>query len=579
MSTLQNMVDRAVDGGTVTLTSDVSEGVVIPAGKVLRFDLGGFTWSAPDGTTPLTISDGATVYMSKGKMRAVNQPCIRVGLKNSATAANAILASTLELTDSGHSCVFLGRYGTLDTSADMTATEAAFCIAGNGSEAYFDSACTVRGGTLKASDDAKHQSVAIYWPQRGNLFITGGNITGDTGIEVRAGEVVVAGGSIKATGTYSLIGNGNGSTTTGVALAICQHSTKLPIKCTITGGIFAGERAFLEANPQNNPIEAVDQIELSITGGNFQGAVESEDCTNFIEGGTFATNAISPDYLVAGIQFTYDGDFITYYIDPSSKVHLIRSDLSVDGTVSSTAQGVLMGTVKSLPDSAEVGTVLYSTQDMQYHRWDGRAWVVEDMAIADDVLIPGSTRPVQTGVVEEMRKDLQAKIDNRYTIEQIDGFLDGKQDVITGAATTILQQPLAKGMILQSDREGKVIASTHPITDLSALDNLKISEGTVQEQLDKIKATMGSKPLVFSDAIFTQGTRSTSDETDPFPFKRACSTPGVTDRDYAQVVFSRSDAFSAKFAPECETGDGVVYIWSSFEEGMVVAPLIVVTKG
>ena len=301
MSTLQSMVDEAINGGTIELESDFSEGVVIPAGKLLRFDLGGFTWSAPDGTTPLTISDGATAYLSNGKMRAVNQPCIRVGLKNSATAANAILASTLELFDSGHSCVFLGRYGTLDTSADMTATEAAFCIAGNGSEAYFDSACTVRGGTLKASDDAKHQSVAIYWPQRGNLFITGGSISGDTGIEVRAGEVVVAGGSIKATGTYSLIGNGNGSTTTGVALAICQHSTKLPIKCTITGGIFAGERAFLEANPQNNPIEAVDQIELSITGGNFQGAVESEDCTNFIEGGTFATNAISPECLAAGL--------------------------------------------------------------------------------------------------------------------------------------------------------------------------------------------------------------------------------------------------------------------------------------
>lgn len=574
MSTLQNMVDSAVDGGTVTLTSDVSEGVVIPAGKVLRFDLGGFTWSAPDGTTPLTINDGATVYMSNGKMRAVDQPCIRAGLKNSSTEASAVLDSTVELFDSGHSCVFLGRYGQLDTSADMTATNAAFCIAGNGSEAYFDSSCIVRAGTLKATDDAKHQSVAIYWPQRGRLYITGGNITGDTGIEVRAGEIVVAGGSIKATGTFSLVGNGNGSTTTGVALAICQHTTKLPITCAITGGIFAGEKAFLEANPQNNSIEAVDQISLNISGGNFQGAVESEDCTAFIEGGTFTANSVDPSYLVSGIQYTYDGNVITYYVDPTNTVHMVRSDLAVDGIVSSTAQGVLMGMVTSLPSSAAVGTVLYLSQDKQYHKWDGRAWVVEDMAIADDVLIPGSTRPVQTGVVEEMREGLQAQVDNRYTIEQVDEMLAKKQNNITGAATSILNRNLATGLILQSDSNGKVVESSFPITSLNVLTGME-SNKPIQEQLDEIKSTTSAKPLSFEDRIVTAWTEV--GET-PYGYKGNLPLNDVTSQDYAQVVFNTTDSLSGKYAPYCETYDGGVYIWSTTNVA-VTLPMVFVTKG
>lgn len=574
MSTLQNMVDAAIDGGTVTLTSDVSEGVVIPAGKVLRFDLGGFTWSAPDGTTPLTINDDATVYMSNGRMRAVDQPCIRVGLKNSSLSAGAVLESTVELFGSGHSCVFLGRYGQLDTSADMTATNAAFCIAGNGSEAYFDSSCIVRGGTLRASDDAKHESVAIYWPQRGHLYITGGNISGDTGVEVRAGEIVVTGGSIKATGTYSLTANNSGSTTTGVALAICQHSTKLPIRCSITGGIFNGEKAFLEANPQNNSIEAVDQIELNISGGNFQGAVESADCVGFIEGGTFALNAVDPSYLMAGIQYTYDGNVIIYYVDPSSKVHLIRSDLSVDGVISSTAQGILMGMVKALPPSAEVGTVLYSAQDKQYHKWDGRAWVVEDMAIADDALIPGSTRPVQTGVVEEMRSNLQAQIDNVYTIPETDEMLSKKQNTVTGAATSILNRNLATGLILQSDSDGKVVESSFPITSLNVLTGME-SDRPIQEQLDAIKAAAALKPLSFENRIVSAWTDVGES---PYRYKGNLPLNDVVSTDYAQVVFNTTDSLSGKYAPYCETYDGGIYIWST-SNAAVTLPMVFITKG
>lgn len=575
MSTLQNMVDTAIDGGTVLMPSDLNEAVIVPARKSITIDLGGHTLSADDGATPITVKNGATVTIKNGTIRSLNQPCIRVGEKNGEITAKVSLNADVSLFGSGHSCVFLGRLGQLDTSADMTATNAAFCIAGNGSEAYFDSTCFVRGGTLQASDDAKHQSVAIYWPQRGHLYIMGGNISGDTGVEVRAGEIVVTGGSIKATGTYSLAANNSGSTTTGVALAICQHTTKLPIRCSITGGIFNGEKAFLEANPQNNLVEAVDQIELSISGGNFQGAVESEDCIGFIEGGTFIANSIDFSYLMAGVQFTSDGNVITYYVDPSSKVHLIRSDLSVDGVVSSTAQGMLMGTVMTLPDSAELNTVLYSSVDKQYHRWDGRAWVVEDMAIADDALMPGSTRPIQTGVVEDMRRDLQAKIDNRYTIPQVDEKLALKQDVITGAATTILQQNLAHGMILQADSNGKVAASTYPITSLSALDNLQITEGTVQQQLDNIKANMGAKPLVFENRACSSWAASGDSE---YPFKGTIALSGVTAKDYAQVAFSRADMASAKYAPECETAEGELYIWSKTDV-MVTIPLIVITKG
>ncbi len=565
MSTLQNMVDGAVDGGTVTLTSDVSEGVVIPAGKVLRFDLGGFTWSAPDGTTPLTINDDATVYMSNGKMRAINQPCIRVGLKNSSLSAGVVLDSTVELFDSGHSCVFLGRYGQLDTSADMTATNAAFCIAGNGSEAYFDSSCIVRAGTLKATDDAKHQSVAIYWPQRGHLYITGGNIIGDTGIEVRGGSVVIAGGSIKATGTFSLAGNTNGSTTTGVALAICQHTTKLPITCAISGGILAGEKAFLEANPQNNSPEAVSQIALSITGGNFQGAVESEDCTAFIEGGTFPVGAVDGALLMAGLKYTYNDGVITYYVEPSTDSSVFLTDLVVDGAISSTKQGKMVGSVETLPKDAVIGTLVYHIGTRKIYKWDGRAWEPEDMDIADDALIEDSERPIQTQVVYEMREQLQNQLDERYTKSETQILLDEKQPMITGAAQSIVTDKLAREYILKSDSAGNVAASDIAVSVLESLSGLDAD-------------SFQQRGLIFTDKAITSWSPFEDTSGQGFSYRGLIQLDGVSESDVATVVLSRADAMSGKYAPDCDTVVGGVMLYSKVNTAISV-PLIYITKG
>lgn len=79
----------------------------------------------------------------------------------------------------------------------------------------------------------------------------------------------------------------------GAAIAVSQHTTQLPIKVEINGGEFAGHAAFYQANPQNNPQEALDKIELSIKGGTFYSRVggnpiiKSDNFTKFIQGGIF----------------------------------------------------------------------------------------------------------------------------------------------------------------------------------------------------------------------------------------------------------------------------------------------------
>lgn len=94
-------------------------------------------------------------------------------------------------------------------------------------------------------------------------------ITGSTGIEVRAGNLTVTNSTITGNGTFNCKSNPSGTTTDGVGIAIAQHTTKLPIDVTISGGNISGTYAVYESDPENNGTEYTKDVKLSITGGYF----------------------------------------------------------------------------------------------------------------------------------------------------------------------------------------------------------------------------------------------------------------------------------------------------------------------
>lgn len=164
-------------------------------------------------------------------------------------------------------------------------------ITGNGNEnagvpEYAPTTITINGGVVKGGE------LGIYHPQVGTLTITNGDISGQSGIEMRAGTLNVTGGSISSTGDrLDVRENGGGQTTVGAALAIAQHTTKRPITVNISGGNFNGPAALNEANPQDNPTVATGNIFIVVNGGTFNGAVnKAEDGSSLgVMDGTFNT--------------------------------------------------------------------------------------------------------------------------------------------------------------------------------------------------------------------------------------------------------------------------------------------------
>lgn len=488
-TTIQDKLNAASAGSTVVLEKGSYDEVVeVPTGKKLTLDLNGSEWTCETKKTPLTVPPGADLTVINGTISAVNNATVRLGGKDATVRSSLHLGAGMKIVNTDYTGVFISAKGDLVSEADIiVGGEGGTCIQGNGSAPYFDNSCRIVGGHLSASG-GNGDTMCIYWPQQGDLIIEGGVLEGDGGIEIRAGTLTVTGGQIVAThDTYSVAANGSGTTTNGAAIAVAQHTTKLPIAVKITGGTFTGQVAFSEANPQNNSLADIAKLSATISGGSFVGgvaAVRSADLTNFIYSGEF-NQALDSGYVAVGSRMTKDGDTWVFWYPSDGGEATELSSILVDGKVVTTLQGTLVGAVDELPPVASngltKGMVLYSRADKQYHVFDGALWSVEDMDIADDAIDQDhmdSTRPVQTRVVYEFKKETEAALDDRYTKSQVDDKLDKKQDVITGAASSIVSKDLETGRVLVSGTDGKVTASGINTATLNHMANLNVDIDT-----------------------------------------------------------------------------------------------------
>ena len=177
---------------------------------------------------------------------------------------------------------------------------------------------------------------------------------GSTGIELRAGKLTINGDTqVKGgTGEFTVDPNGNGSTTGNVAMAVVQHTTKLPTSVTINGGTFTGGAALFEQNAQKNEEEAVAKISVAVYGGTFQGTVYSQNKTDFIAGGTFSGD-VSDQYIVPGMEQDENGKIV---IDTDTAVAEINGVgyTSLDAALAAAKDGDTIKLLKDLESFAAI---------------------------------------------------------------------------------------------------------------------------------------------------------------------------------------------------------------------------------
>ena len=202
-------------------------------------------------------------------------------------------------------------YGTLNSVRDYTeAGGHAFYINGTIKDTEGNVPEFILDGATLNTEDGNGMYLAGYAKTTITDSTIISNSDDSTGIEIRAGELEITNSTIiGGNGEYTGAPNGNGSTSFNVALAVTQHTTKLPIKITVNSGTFSANAAFVQANPQGNSEEDIDKVTLEIKGGDFNGLVYSENKTRFISGGYFTSD---PSEYVSEGYIAGDSDNSSY---------------------------------------------------------------------------------------------------------------------------------------------------------------------------------------------------------------------------------------------------------------------------
>lgn len=297
-ASLADAVTAAGTGDTVTLLADTTERLSISQGKVFTLDLGGNTLTHAGGYVldidgDLTIKNG-TVKMTGAKDTAA------IWLNKTAKLTVESNATVSVSNNAEDNCYCIAFYKDC-TAAELTVKgtlEGGSGITVNGliTDTTVQNKLLVDGATINAVNHG------IYQAGNATTSVNNSTITGSTGIEVRAGNIETNNSSITGNGEFSCVNNPNGTTTTGVGIAIAQHTTTLPIDVKISGGTISGTYSVYEANPQKNSTDAISKVEISISGGSFDGNVSSEDIEKFITGGNFSSSLKDTAYLADSLK-------------------------------------------------------------------------------------------------------------------------------------------------------------------------------------------------------------------------------------------------------------------------------------
>ena len=191
----------------------------------------------------------------------------------------------------------------------------------------------------------------LYLAGFADTVIGDATIAGETGIEIRAGNLTIDGAHVRATGNFDAAANPGGTTTTGVALAVSQHTTNQPINVTINDATLTGAKAFYEVDLQDT--EGIEDVVLNVAGGHYDGEVASQNHTGFVNAGVFTTkpeaDLIAPAKTEAMLT---SGGEVTYFIGEPAYVAGEVEAVAKSGDTIEVTQGDL--TLEDLPGDITV---------------------------------------------------------------------------------------------------------------------------------------------------------------------------------------------------------------------------------
>ncbi len=248
----------------VTLTSDISVRQSETDRVTYTLDLGSHTLTSKDNTTALRLYN-SNITITNGTIDLndtdANTNTCAIWCYND---VNLTIDDSATINADGDSYCLGVRKEAEDVTINVNGALTGGCgLTINGQITLDKNINIVINGRIDVS------YLGIYLAGVGETTInSSAYIKGDTGIEIRAGELTVNGGTIIGGDTYTSAANSNGSTVSGAGIAVSQHTTNQNIDVTINGGNISGAVALDQEELQSG--NNAEQVNISVSGGNFK---------------------------------------------------------------------------------------------------------------------------------------------------------------------------------------------------------------------------------------------------------------------------------------------------------------------
>ena len=258
--TLADAVAAAEDD-TITVLKDTSISSYTRVDQKMTIDFGGHTVTSAGGGFDLYAN--ADLTLTNGTLNTVGWGAwIQDGGKLTVENDMTINASSTKGNQGG---ITVQNTGSALTVRGTVNAAGGAAVSGIGNPS--DGGVTInieKGAVLFNSNPS---GLGIYYPNTANLNISGGTITGSTGVYVKSGTTTITDGSINGTGAkvgYKY--QGDGATPTGDALVIdsCNYPGGNPT-VSISGGKFSSANAAAVGNYAHD----AKPVEKFISGGHF----------------------------------------------------------------------------------------------------------------------------------------------------------------------------------------------------------------------------------------------------------------------------------------------------------------------
>ncbi len=291
--------------GDINLAKDVWLAPGIMASKVI-IDLNGYTF-----TTNVTSSARIPYGIYLSRKGTASDPKTFEFIDSSDEKDGKFVAASAKqgiCVDADYNYVTIGEGVTVEGSVNLLKQNDKlevygainggddFAVSTNGSTTK-DATITINEGAVLTSD-----IVTMYLPGTGTTTISGGEITGATGIEIRSGELLITGGTIKGTYEnieYTFVSGESNATGDAVIIENCSYPGGSPV-VNITGG------KFISANA-----DAVHSYSYG---------EENEPIAKFASGGLYS-NLVPEQYIVDGyVCEPYENESGLYIIRPANYV-------------------------------------------------------------------------------------------------------------------------------------------------------------------------------------------------------------------------------------------------------------------